>query len=181
MRGGAVVSMTMVATLVAACGFAPDSGPRPIDMEGIRLTETTAPTDGHAGTVEMWFVDGDRLVPVLVSVRNTSPATVVATLVTTPAPAAAALRSAVPPATEVVGAVVEGGVATVDLSSSFTLVGGNEEILAVGQIVLTLSSLEGVAGVRLLIDGSPVAAPTGDGALVDRPLTPDDFAGLVGG
>lgn len=73
------------------------------------------------------------------------------------------------------------GWAVADLSQAFTLIGGDEEILAVAHLVLTLTSLDGVSGVLLAIEGNPVAATVGEGALMSRPLTADDFADPIGG
>jgi spore germination protein GerM len=88
------------------------------------------------------------------------------------------LRTAIPPETEVLGVETTDGTALVDLSNAFTLVGGDQEILAVAQIVATLSSLEGIGGVRFAIEGSPRPAPVAEGELVDRPLVPADFEPL---
>lgn len=172
-------SVVMAAAL-AACGFSSDSGPRPIDLDQVPEASTTVAA-AAGPEVELWFVDGAALVPLRAVVRDRAPGTVVEALIGRGVDFGEGLRSAIPPATVVLGAVIEDGVATVDLSSAFTLVGGGEEILAVGQIVLTLASLEGVEGVRLLIDGTPVNAPVGEGELVDRPLTSEDFTVVRGG
>ena len=51
--------------------------------------------------------------------------------------------------------------------------------LAVGQLVLTLSSIEGIDDVALTAAGSPIQAPLPGGALTDRPLRADDYAALL--
>lgn len=167
--------------LFAGCGFSPDAEPRPIEIAEVPV-ETTAVLSSESGElVEMWFVDGVALVPLQVAVPAASVTTVTEVLVGGRPVEFSPLRSAIPPATEVRGVTVDEGVVIVDLSQAFTLIGGDEEILAVGQVVLTLTSLDGVSGVLLSIEGNPVAAPVGEGALVSRPLTADDFVGPIGG
>lgn len=171
----------LLATLaVTACGFSPDAAPRPVELDEISVV-TSVPDDDIAGqTTDMWFVDGSALVPIEASVADLAPATVLGALIGGGAAVPSGLRSAIPPATALLGVALDGGVAIVDLSSAFTLVGGDEEIRAVGQVVLTLTSLDGITGVRFFIDGNPVAVPVGEGELVDRALTADDFSGRIG-
>jgi hypothetical protein len=51
--------------------------------------------------------------------------------------------------------------------------------LAVGQVVLSATSVPGVDRVRLLRDGEPLDAPLPDGELTSRPLTASAFASLL--
>lgn len=167
--------------LVTACGFSPDAEPRLIEIAEVPVETTAVPSSESGELVDMWFVDGGSLVSLQVAVPDVSVTTVAEVLVGGRPVEFSPLRSAIPPATEVRSVTVDEGVVIADLSQAFTLIGGDEEILAVGQLVLTLTSLDGVSGVLLAIEGSPVAAPVGEGALVSRPLTADDFAGPIGG
>ena len=54
----------------------------------------------------------------------------------------------------------------------------SETVLAVGQLVLTVTSLPGVQAVRFTRDGQPVEALLADGALTTRPLSASDYADL---
>ena len=172
--------MPIATLLVTGCGFSPDTAPRPIEIDEVSVVTSVPGGDIAAQTTDMWFVDGSVLVSVEASVADLAPATVLGALIGGGAARPSGLRSAIPPATELLGVALDGSVAIVDLSSAFTLVGGDEEIRAVGQVVLTLTALDGITGVRLFIDGNPVAAPVGEGELVDRPLTADDFSGPIG-
>lgn len=49
---------------------------------------------------------------------------------------------------------------------------------AVGQVVLTLTSIPGIRSVSLVSAGGPAPVPLPDGRLVDRPVTAADYAGL---
>lgn len=51
--------------------------------------------------------------------------------------------------------------------------------LAIGQVVLTVTSAPGVARVQLLRDGEPTAVPLPDGARSDAPVTAADYAVLL--
>lgn len=73
------------------------------------------------------------------------------------------------------------GTATVDVGGAAEVPIGRETRLAVAQIVLTATSLDGVTAVRLLVDGAPVAAPLPSGRLTDEPLTAGDYLGTVAG
>ena len=71
------------------------------------------------------------------------------------------------------------GTATVDVGGATEVPIGRETRLAVAQIVLTATSLQGVTSVRLLVDGAPVAAPLPSGRLTDEPLTALDYRDTV--
>jgi spore germination protein GerM len=53
--------------------------------------------------------------------------------------------------------------------------------LAVGQVVLSVTSAGGVDAVALLDDGQPVQVPVPGGALATAPVTAADYAGLLTG
>jgi spore germination protein GerM len=76
---------------------------------------------------------------------------------------------------------VQSGVATIDLSGDFAGIGGQEQILALAQLVYTATAAQGVLGVRLSLDSKAVEVPRGDGTLSQEPLGPADYAGLAPG
>jgi len=59
-------------------------------------------------------------------------------------------------------------------------IGGQEQILALAQVVLTATSVAGVADVRFTLEDQPVDIPRGDGTLSSGPLTTRDYASLRG-
>lgn len=71
------------------------------------------------------------------------------------------------------------GVPLIDVTDSFTDVEGEEQILALAQLVFTLTALPGVDGVSFALDGRPVEVPTGDGALKRGPIRREDFAAVA--
>jgi spore germination protein GerM len=66
------------------------------------------------------------------------------------------------------------GVATVSVTPGFPGLSGGNQLLAVAQVVWTLTELPTVTAVRFSVDGTPVEIPTDDG-LTDRPVDRDDY------
>lgn len=89
------------------------------------------------------------------------------------------LRSAVPSTTDVLGVTIDGATAVVDLSSEFASIGGEQEVLAVGQVVLTVTTFPGVRRVLLRLDGRPTDLPLPDGSFAEGPVVLGDYAGLL--
>ncbi len=73
---------------------------------------------------------------------------------------------------------LSGGIARVDLRSAITSLGGDDQLLAIAQIVCTLTTHPGVGQVSFTLEGSPVDVPRGDGSLVAAPVSRDDYASL---
>jgi spore germination protein GerM len=74
---------------------------------------------------------------------------------------------------------VSGGIATVDLSQPFTEIAGRDQIVALAQIVSTVTGLPGVGRVRFTLDGNPVGILRGDGAVTTETVSRDDYATLA--
>jgi hypothetical protein len=70
------------------------------------------------------------------------------------------------------------GTATIDIVATTDLAGRSIR-LAVGQLVLTATSLPGVAAVLLRRNGEAVEAPLPSGQLTTEPLTAADYAALT--
>ena len=170
----------LVMSVVAACTYGADAEPRPIDGFGDEATLPPAAPAGEGAPAVLWYVEGIRLVPVMVESASDEPTDLLAALLAGRGLEVGSTgRSSIPPGTTILGVDVSDGVATVDVSRDFTLIGGDEELLAIGQIVLTTVAAPSVDGVVFTIEGAAVEAPTGEGALVERPLTAADFDALV--
>jgi spore germination protein GerM len=107
-------------------------------------------------------------------------ADVIDALAEPPETAGSSLRTAVgdPPVVREVRLVA--GVARVDLLPAITALVGGEQLLAVAQLVCTLTARPGVGPVSFTLEGSPVDVPRGDGSLTSDPVSRDDYAGLLG-
>ncbi|HLA66531.1 MAG TPA: GerMN domain-containing protein [Acidimicrobiia bacterium] len=87
-----------------------------------------------------------------------------------------AFSTAIPEGTSLEALTVDAGVVTVDLSSEFTSGGGSASMTGrLAQVVYTLTRLDGIDGVRFLIDGTPTTVFGGEGVIVNDPATRADF------
>jgi hypothetical protein len=88
--------------------------------------------------------------------------------------------SAIPAGTELLGVVIEDGVATVDLSAEFGSGGGSASMMGrVAQVVFTLTQFSTVDAVSFELDGEPVTALGGEGLLLEEPQTRADWEDLT--
>ncbi len=190
----AVLAVTVLAsTTVSACSLGPQSEPRLLDLPG-RDQELPIGTEGGADisdlvafTATIYLVaDNNQLVPMAREItsipgRDQQLDAVFRAVVDGPTDeeAARGLRSAVPPATIVLDSVTAGTTVTLDLSASFASIGGQAELLAVGQLVVTGTTFPGVQAMSLRLDGAPVDVPLPSGALTDQLLTLRQFSALL--
>lgn len=128
-----------------------------------------------------------RLAPFLVSVyRDMGRVTageVVEMLMAGPSAdeAAAGISSAVPEV-PVLAVTIFDGVASVDLDRSFEEGGGTLMMDSrLAQLTWTLTGIEGVESVALLLDGTVVGTFSGEGIILDGPMVRDDFVDLLPG
>jgi hypothetical protein len=174
---------------LAACGISADSQPQALARQDVPFNllapSTTSVTPGNPGaraSITVYMVGLTGLVPVSRGVR--APTTLPEALTSlldgpTDAEVADGLRTAISDQTAVSPGVVGFGVATVDLGGGFGQVGGQEQILAVAQIVFTATELPGIAKVQFTLNGRPVEVPAGDGTLTQGPLGRSDFPSLA--
>jgi hypothetical protein len=93
---------------------------------------------------------------------------------------AAQISTTVPDGTKLLGLTVRDGVATVDLSREFESGGGSASILGrLAQVVYTLTQFPSVKSVLFRIEGREVHALGGEGAVLDGPVTRDDYASTL--
>lgn len=169
--------------LFGACGITIED--EPVTLEGSRLPIDTVPDepdDGTDGGSVVYLVAGDRLQPV----RRSKQASVLATIdVLLEGPRAAeveaGLRSAIPAGTTVLAVRREDGITRVDLSESFTGIVGEEALLALAQLVFTVSAATSSDGVAFSIEGEPVPVALEDGEVTSDPVRPEDYDDLLGG
>ncbi|MGY1808680.1 GerMN domain-containing protein [Blastococcus sp. SYSU D00669] len=90
-----------------------------------------------------------------------------------------ALTTALPPGLRLTVTGADDGTVTVDLAGAGDAPSGQQSRRAVGQVVLTATSLPEVRAVLLTLDGEPLEAPLPSGELTSAPLTADDYAPLA--
>lgn len=192
-RPGARLGCGFVAltAVLAACGVRTEHDARfvdhdevPFDLLDVGTTqppEVAAPT-GATSNVELCFVDGDLVAP---AIRPASPdidlPEVTRMLADGPnrLEEGAGLGSVLPDGAIVGPVESTGGVAEVDLAESFADAGGQQQLLAIAQLVCTLTARPGIGQVAFTLDGEPIAVPRGDASTTTDPVTRDDYRRVI--
>lgn len=91
---------------------------------------------------------------------------------------AVGLRTALPADTQIASASVRRGTAVVDFEAAPEL-SGPDRVLAIAQIVCTLSHQIGIGQVGFTADGEPLQVPVADGSLVSDPVNVEDYSPLL--
>jgi spore germination protein GerM len=181
---------------VTGCGLPDEQRNRTVEAASVPYNLLTPPEQGRGDAtagpavprgvpVAFWLRRDDRLTPARVGTTCEDPTAevvedVLGTLAEPPTSEerSAGWTSAVPPSARLELVALEDGVAVVDLDP--VALGDAERLpLAVGQLVLSVSSAPGVDGLRLVTSGETVDVPLPDGALADRPVTADDYVELL--
>lgn len=181
------VAVTFVATTSSSCGVPSESTPRALSQnelpDGLRTVQTAPDaTSQEQEIIDVWFVRDDSLVTTRHSVSAPAgPTIAIAEVLAGPSASEQdeSLRSAVPDPSAVVEVSVVGGVATVDLTSAFSEIPANDQVLAVGQLVLTLTDLRGIGRVRFVVDEVQVAVPLPNGETSEDSVSRDEYLVLT--
>ncbi len=169
--------------LVFGCGVPNDNGPTalsktavPFGLLGPSSPPTTTPRllSPRAAAVRIFMLDpSGHLVAVEreVAASQDTMASILEVLVQGPTQTetAAGLQSAIPPQTTIVGASVDtSGLATVDVGGTFGQLVGRAQVVAVAQMVFTVSSIPTVQvnAVTFQLGGQPIEVPVDSGAQV---------------
>lgn len=172
----------LAAGLLAACGVPIEAEAERLDIEFDQPVEIEELEPEDLAAVSVYLVRDDRLVhvtrdlPLPTSVEDTLQSLLGGASVPEER---ANLRTAIPSATTLLGVDLDSTEATIDLSREFASVGGEEEILAVAQIVLTVTSFEGVERVVFELEGVTTDVHLVNGALSERPVEADDYIALL--
>jgi spore germination protein GerM len=129
----------------------------------------------------VFFVRGDRLVGANRHVSGDNvPAEAVRLLLAGPLPSEAAngMSSDVPTGTRLISLDLNRSVAAVDMSSEFGSVGGSDQVLAVAQLVYTLTASRYIDAVVFAINGKRIEVPDGSGSLSRAPMRRSDYPRL---
>ncbi len=198
MRRALVAVAVLVATLgIAGCGVRIDASPQPVPSGALPAPSNTAsptdsPTDAPVRTVRLWFVREDGLVPVLSEFPGGDefgPAAIIGGLSAGPdaAQAEEGVRTVVrDPLTEQAlvsvpeeGGTTESGSVIVVITPEVAALPPGEQVLMLGQVVLSITGA-GYPSVTFVDSaGSPAAVPLPGGRLLDRPAVARDYAGLI--
>ena len=188
-----MVALVVLGALAAAgCGIPSDGHPRTLSASGVPFnllapTTTSVPEQStdqpDLKTADIYVLgQSGRLVPVG---RKLAPpvtlSSVLGQLFEGPSVGelAAGFQSFISTQARLLDAEIVVGVANIDVSKEFTEVSGNEQILALAQIVYTATAVPGVQSVSFSLAGDPKEVPTQDGTLTTKPLTRTDYARLA--
>ncbi len=179
----------LLAPFFVGCGVPADSGPRVIANDNVPpglldRDPVVAPTSvvPHAGTITVFLVSGERLAGVA---RETpappgSEAALQSLLVgPTREEVASGLRSAIGVDAGVTVTGVDAGRARVELGRLLSTTAASDQVLAIAQIVYTLTNIPGTIAVAFTIDRAPVEVPRADRTLTAGPVGRADFADLA--
>jgi spore germination protein GerM len=186
-----LVVLAVLAIVATACGNdgAVDAGPVPGRPETTVTTETpaTTPATTAAGTtqVAVWLARAEKLEPVTRSVPSVPRIGAEAVKALLAGPTAAETRNgfttAVPKDTRFLDLTIDGaGIAKVDLSRDFESGGGTLGLtLRLAQVTCTVGQFPTVKGVRFALNGELVSVFSGNGIVLDKPVTCDSYRDLL--
>lgn len=184
-RWRALFTTVMVVSLVA-CGVTTSDEVEIADPEEVpfgllehdRVPSALQPADGTIVQLYLFNPDSSVLVPVTRQVSEIGIAAVVAELEAGPTDSESllGLQSALTDIDAVDAIDVEGSTAFVDLNESFTTLGGSDQVIAIAQLVFTLTERPTVDQLVVRVDGENVGVPRDDGTLTRDPLTRTDYA-----
>ena len=162
------VSVALICAVGAAtsCGIGTDEGPRDLAASSATSTSTTEVTGAGDKTAQavLYFVQGEKLVPIRRAVQARTDQGVLDSLLQSPtAEEGPQLSSSIPSGTRLLRLSQGGTLLSVDLSKEFNDVVGPRRQQAVGQIVLSETELEGVEELAFSIDGKPFKVTTSRG------------------
>jgi hypothetical protein len=177
----AIVALAAVLAIIAGgCGSggAETAGPVPSDTD---TTDTTDTTPSGDQTYRIWLTRGEHLF----AVTRVGPETegvgaeAVRLLLEGPtaAESAAGVGTVIPAGTRFLSLDIDGGTATVDLTSEYESGGGSASMFArLAQVVYTLTEFDTVRQVSFMLDGEPVDVFSGEGIVLDEPVARRNYS-----
>lgn len=183
MRGtGRIAAVAAAGLLLSGCGVPLDDRASPVPGHS-RLTATSAPTSSRGEAVTVWYVADGQLVPRTVKAAGTSQAEALASL------AAGTLD---PRLRSLIVSPVDGSPLAVDpqpdpgsgavrvrLSPTFAELSAADQVLLIGQVVLTLTETDRQPVLFVDEEGGVLSVPLPDGRLRDGAVTRGDYLPLT--
>ncbi len=178
---------------ITGCGVPVESSAQPLPSD-VLPTPTPSPSPTETSTTQpapatarLWFVQEEGIVPVTAPVEGTEPQQLLDALAAGPPADTENLRTVVvdPLTGEAFVSATDTnppqvGIVTVQASPAFTALPPTEQILLLGQVVLTLTGVRTTDGVLVVNEqGEALAVPLPDGRLLDGPATAADYRSLV--
>lgn len=180
-RPAAVLAALLVVG-VGGCGIGVQDHPTVLPSAGPTWRPSRAVASPTAGlAIQVFLVRRGHLVRVWRQSAGQGLDDVIAALLQSPSPQdrAAGLGTEIPSSVHRLRASVRGGVVRLQVPPAFDALPSQQRVLAVAQLVYTLTAQLPVHGLRLMVGRRAVDAPVGSGRLVARPVTRADFAALA--
>jgi spore germination protein GerM len=188
-----IARFVLGAAVLAACGVPADNEARRLAAEEVpfQLTATTQPGSSTTVTtapvvagsaVLLYFVTETGLRALPVPVSPIPDELGVMELLAVGPPDDSGLRSVVQPG-EVLSVVrdpEEDGRVVVDVGPTLVDLPASEQVLAIGQIVLTLTDRPGVRSVAFTSEGEAISVPRADGSIIEDAVRRADLIDLIG-
>jgi len=185
----------LAAAVLSGCGVPTSGTAQPLDRAGVpyglmsplpSATASPTPAPPAASGPRVYFLDGDRLLTAVAldasaAGRGGVAEQVLERLSSGPDPGERdqGLQSALGPQVRLRLEGVDDGVARVEVPDLPQDPTADRIPLAVGQVVLSLTTVPGVRGVSLLRDGEVLEVPTSGGARTSGVLVAADYSALV--
>jgi hypothetical protein len=188
----ALVALLAGAALTG-CGVPLDNAARPVDgyLPPTASPSSSASAPSTSGTrVVLWYVDGDRLTSVpSTDPTPVTPAGLLSLLAVTPTepgwrtlvgdPQGGLPLASVADSSGATSSAPSGEPLTVQLSDTFAKLAPADQVLLIGQVVLTLTEVSATQLRFVDSAGNAVTVPLPDGRLQDGPVTRSDFLPLT--
>lgn len=186
-----VMALACGGVALAACGIPTEATARALSNvpakvnEPLPVTSTTAlPTQAGDVTLTVFFISTDAYL--VAEPRYVKPPASVATAIetllagpTTHELYTEGLTSALASDIKLLHTYRVGTVATVNFTTHFGSLSGNQEVLGVAQVVFTVAgALQPSIGVLFEINGDPIPVPVASGGLTSSPVHESDYASL---
>jgi hypothetical protein len=187
-RGSVAAVATALVLLVSACGVPTHDAAHKVDTKDVPfelLDERAGPPvrDAFGDTEKLiYFARDRRLVPTSRKLPpDSSLSRILDALGRGPNrnEVEAGLRSTLPDESRFPEVGIARGTATVDLDRRFTSLSGEDQVIALAQLVYTITGQPGIGLVRFTLDGRPTEVPRANGELTSGPVSRDDFAAVA--
>lgn len=199
-RARFVLAGALTAMLLGGCGLPQDGQAQPLKESAVPYG-LLAPAGGgdsassqqlqlRAAQLRIYLLDAAgvlRPVPAPVDTsRDVTPASALTSLFAllaagpTERQRAAGLSTALAPDVRIDLVQLQGGIADLQLQATPREPSADRLPLAIGQLVLTATTVDGVDGVRIVRNGAPIEVPVPGGALTSGPLRRSDYRELAG-
>jgi spore germination protein GerM len=184
-----LIGIPLLVALAAGCGIPTDSSPRPLEDVpfGLGVPPSTVPADeptpsGSTYSAKLYFVSATRLVGVdvdlpLAATPQDQARVVLEALASGPRENLP-MRTALRPSTQM-NVTLRGSLATVELDQSVLDVVPDEQLFAIGQIVLSLTRVSPIVDVQFTANGQPVLVFLPGLSVADGPVKASDYLPLL--